>query len=198
MESSIKNILITDRKYTGEADLVPRIIAAIERHNISAVQIREKDILNDEELIQLVLKISTTVKEKNPLIKIIINSRYDLVNELDLDGVHLPESELIPEAIEKIREAIGHDKVVGVSTHSVQNAILAEKLGADYVTFSPIFYTESKKDYGAPQGIEKLAECVTAVNIPVVALGGINEDNINDCLAAGASGVAAIKYFLKK
>ena len=198
MENSIKNILITDRKYTGETDLVPRITAAIKWHNISAVQIREKDILNDEELIQLILKISAAVKEKKPLIKIIINSRYDLVNELDLDGVHLPESGLIPENMKKIRETIGHDKIIGVSTHSVQNAVLAEKSGADYVTFSPIFYTESKKDYGAPQGLTKLAECVSTVDIPVIALGGINEDNINDCLTAGASGVAAIKYFLSK
>jgi thiamine-phosphate pyrophosphorylase len=84
---------------------------------------------------------------------------------------------------------------VGVSCHSVQSATDAERNGADYIFFGPVFATPSKVAYGAPQGLDRLTEVCSSVSIPVLAIGGITLDNVSDCLAAGAAGIAAIRLF---
>lgn len=94
------------------------------------------------------------------------------------------------------RRLIGRDKLIGLSAHSAKDAITAEREGADFVTFSPIYYTPSKAGYGEPQGLERLEEVCNKVNIPVYALGGIKEENVRDVMGRGASGVAMISAIL--
>ncbi len=84
---------------------------------------------------------------------------------------------------------------IGVSTHSVEEVKLAAQAGADYVTFGPVFSTPSKAAFGSPQDVDKLREAVIAVQIPVLALGGIHPENVRICLDAGAAGIAAIRLF---
>jgi len=85
--------------------------------------------------------------------------------------------------------------LVGVSCHSVEDALEAESAGADYVLLGPVFATPSKLHYGAPLGIEKLREAAGRVKIPVLALGGITVERVRPCLEAGATGIAGISVF---
>ena len=85
--------------------------------------------------------------------------------------------------------------LIGVSCHSLNAARGAERDGANYIFFGPVFATPSKTAYGAPQGIERLREVCASVEIPVMAIGGINIENARDCMESGAAGVAAIRLF---
>jgi thiamine-phosphate pyrophosphorylase len=105
--------------------------------------------------------------------------------------VHLTARSL---SAEVVRNIYGAEFLIGVSTHSVREAEDAQKAGADFVVFGPVFETESKRAFGEPQGLNKLREVTRAVGeFPVVAIGGITLENVGDCFAAGASGVAAIR-----
>ena len=88
-----------------------------------------------------------------------------------------------------------HDFLAGVSCHSLDDARQAEAAGANYLFFGPVFETPAKKQFGAPQGIEKLAEACRAVKIPVIAIGGMSGPRSIECLRTGASGIAAIRMF---
>ena len=88
------------------------------------------------------------------------------------------------------------DFLIGVSTHSTEAALNARAQGADFIVFGPVFETESKRAFGEPQGLEKLREVTNALKgFPVLAIGGINLENVGECFQAGASGVAAISLF---
>ena len=94
------------------------------------------------------------------------------------------------------REIIGYDKIIGISCDSVEEAIKAEKEGADYVALGPIFSTTTKKDIPAPLGTKIIREAKKGISIPVIAIGGLNEDNMNPVLEAGADSVAMISGVL--
>jgi thiamine-phosphate pyrophosphorylase len=87
------------------------------------------------------------------------------------------------------------DFQIGVSCHSIQEATRAEKDGASYVFFGPVFSTPSKERFGPPQGLQKLAEVCRALSVPVLAIGGVDTENAISCYHAGASGIAAIRLF---
>ena len=120
--------------------------------------------------------------------KVLLHNDVSLAKALKADGVHLSS-----DSIEKIPIAKEAGLFVIVSTHTLDEAESAEDLGADMITFSPIFPTPGK---GKPVGLEKLGEVSSAVNIPVIALGGIlTEEQINACRKVGAEGFASIRYF---
>jgi len=116
-------------------------------------------------------------------------------------GVHLSENGIpVAEACrlrdEFLMDATARaDFLIGVSCHSVGSALGAARAGADYIYFSPIFHTPSKAHYGPPQGLDRLARVSRAVDVPVIAIGGVSAENAASCFAAGASGVAAIRLF---
>lgn len=116
----------------------------------------------------------------------------DAVAGVHLGGESLPVAEVV-----RWRRAgnAPAEFQIGISAHSVEQAREAERAGADYIFFGPIFDTPSKRAFGPPQGIERLEEVCRAVRIPVIAIGGINESNARDCIRAGASGIAAIRLF---
>ncbi len=125
--------------------------------------------------------------------RLIVNDRFDVARAAGAAGVQLTTQSL-PVSI--VRPLCGEDFLIGVSTHSLETARLAAQDGADFVVFGPVFATESKRIFGAPQGLEKLREVASALKgFPVVAIGGIDRDNIEQCYKAGASGVAAIRLF---
>jgi thiamine-phosphate pyrophosphorylase len=108
------------------------------------------------------------------------------------DGVHLRVTSL-PVAV--VRQAVRRDFLLGVSTHSLDQAQTAEAGGADFIVCGPVYDTPSKRAYGAPLGIEQFAEICRAVKLPVFALGGIELDNFSEPLQRGAAGIAAIRLF---
>ncbi len=126
--------------------------------------------------------------KKLPFSKILLHSDYTLAHELKAEGIHLKSTQF--DDIEKAKEL---ELFVVISTHTIKEAKKAEKLGADMITFSPIFFTPNK---GEPKGVEELQNLVSVVTIPVVALGGIvGQEQIDLCEGAGAEGFASIRYF---
>jgi len=152
---------------------------------ISLVQIREK-ALPARVLYELAMRASAITR--GSATRLVVNDRFDIARAAGVDGVHLTARSL---PAHLVREICGQDFLIGVSTHSLDEAQSASK-AADFVVFGPVFATGSKQ----PQGLERLREVSSALpGFPVVAIGGINQDNAAQCYEAGASGVAAIRLF---
>lgn len=118
----------------------------------------------------------------------IINDYPDIALEVDADGVHLGQDDL---AIEEARKLLGHGKIIGISTHSLEQGLAAERAGADYIGVGPVFPTNTKPDRAAVT-ISYVAEAARHIRIPFVAIGGITLNNVNEVLSAGARKICAI------
>lgn len=195
---------VTDRKSLGSGaspeSLLVKIRAAIAA-GADWVQVREKDLAS-RELIGLARHAvaaanSAAGRERGGEARVIVNDRLDVALAAGAAGVHLG-GESVP-AREVVRWCRNGNApaafLVGVSCHSFDEVREAEGAGASYVFFGPIFETPSKRPFGPPQGIEGLAEVCRSARLPVIAIGGVNEENGAECLRAGAAGVAAIRLF---
>lgn len=180
--------LIGDRKIFPSEDLFIEAVDRALRAGVRAFQLREKD-LSIREFYRLGVKFREVTKRNDALL--FINDRIDVALAVEADGVHLPQSGLPAKVVRKTWE---NRFLIGVSTHSIEEAKDAEDY-ADFITFSPVFYTPSKAAYGDPQGVEKLREIKEKVKCKVFALGGINIDNIVDVLPY-SDGVAMISAIL--
>ena len=119
---------------------------------------------------------------------VLINDRVDVALALPVQGVHLARKSL---PADQVRRILGHGQLMGVSVHRLEEAVEAEQEGADYVTFGHVFPTPSKP--GLPhRGLEPLRSVVESVNIPVLAIGGIQSTNVSEVLATGCAGVVVI------
>jgi thiamine-phosphate pyrophosphorylase len=148
-------------------------------------QIREK-ALHARVLYELTTRASEITRGSKT--RLLVNDRSDIARAAGADGVQLTTQSLPAHVVRKI---YGSEFLIGVSTHSLQAAREAAQAGADFVVFGPVFETESKRVYGAPQGVEKLREVTSELgDFPVVAIGSIALDNVEKCFAAGASGAA--------
>ncbi len=127
--------------------------------------------------------------------KFIVNDRIDIALAVNADGVHLGQSDMPYDAARKI---LGADKIIGITVHSVDEAVKAEREGADYLGVSPIFSTSTKKDAGIPAGLKLIADVKSVCKIPVVAIGGIDLSNAPEVIAAGADMVCAISAVITK
>lgn len=119
----------------------------------------------------------------------LVNDRVDIALSVDADGIHLGQSDLPYQAA---RYLLGKNKIIGLTVHSLSQAITAEKLGADYLGVSPIFKTGTKQDACVPCGVELIRKIKRHCRIPVIAVGGINLSNAKEVVASGADGLAAI------
>ena len=170
-------------------DAIRRAAAA----GVDWIQIREKD-LAARELAALVRRAVEAAQGTGS--KILVNDRLDVALAAGAAGVHLSEMSLPVETVAEWQHASGRTKfLIGVSCHSIETAHAAERAGADYIFFGPVFATPSKASYGAPQGIERLRETCAAAKIPVLAIGGVDLENAGSCIEAGAAGIAAIRLF---
>ncbi len=124
----------------------------------------------------------------------IVNDRADIALLSNADGVHLGQDDL---TIAEARKILGKDKVIGISTHNLEQAMKAASEGANYIGFGPVFGTTTKADAEEAKGLEALREVRKSVNIPVVAIGGIILENVVDVLSAGADAVAVISAIVK-
>jgi len=125
--------------------------------------------------------------------RLLINDRSDVARSTGADGVHLT-SRSIESSI--IRRTFGDELLIGVSTHSLEEARAARDGGADFAVFGPVFETESKRVYGNAVGLEKLVQVTAALpGFPLLALGGVTLENVESCFRAGAAGAAGIRLF---
>ena len=194
---------VTDRHLISASASIDELVKSIEHAagaGVDWIQIREKD-LSARELAELTRRAITTAeraaarKGQPPLV--IVNDRLDVALAAGAAGVHLSGTSIsAADAVKWLRAGNAPAGFrVGVSCHSRDEGIAAEKAGASYVFFGPIYETPSKLKFGAPQGTEKLAEICRSVGVPVLAIGGVNEANAAACIRAGASGIAAIRMF---
>ena len=141
-----------------------------------------------EELVRSAAKLT-----KGSHTRLLINERLDVALTTSADGVQLT-SQSMPTNV--VRSIVGSELLLGVSTHSLPEALQARDEGADFVLFGPVFETDSKREFGSPQGVECLREVTTElIGFPVIAIGGVRVENAKECLQAGAAGVAAISMF---
>ena len=181
--------LITDRHLTGQRSL-PEALAEALQGGIRAIQLREKD-LSPRALLALAAEVRALTTASR--VVILINDRIDVMLAVGADGVHL-RTDSLPTRI--VRRILGPEKLIGVSTHSIEEVWRAADEGADFVTFGPVFETPSKMRYGPPVGVEALADVCRHSGVPVFALGGITRDRIAAVVGAGAYGVAMISEIM--
>jgi thiamine-phosphate pyrophosphorylase len=125
----------------------------------------------------------------------LVNDRLDIALAVNADGVHLGRHDM-PYAL--ARKLLGKNKVIGLTVHSLKEAKLAQKLGADYLGVSPIFATKTKTDAGKPSGIKLIRKIRKELDIPIIAIGGINLKNAPRVISAGADGLCAISAVVTK
>lgn len=175
---------VTDRSWLGARTLYEQVEAAI-KGGATIIQLREKK-MPEEEFLQEARELKMLCNAYK--IPFIINDNISVALAMDADGVHLGQGDM---ELKQAREILGPDKIIGVSAHNVEEAVQAEKNGADYLGAGAVFSTASKADVTS-LSMETLKEICEAVSIPVVAIGGISEENMDQLKGTGISGVAVI------
>lgn len=157
---------------------------------VKTIQLREKG-LSTKELYSLAHEARKVTSDFHA--NLIVNDRVDVALAVDADGVHLGWQSLPPDIV---RRLIGHEKLMGISTHNRQEAIQAQIHGADYITFGPVFDTPSKSGILEPTGPGGIQKLKKELHIPVIALGGIHEKNIESVLHNKADGIAVVSSIM--
>jgi len=175
---------VTDRKWVGEKTLLQQVEESI-KGGVTFVQIREKE-LDDSLFLDEAIKMKALCERYQ--VPFVVNDNVEIAIKSNAHGVHVGQDDM---EASNVRELIGKDKILGVSVQTLEQAIEAEKKGADYLGVGAVFPTNSKDD-AAEVSLETLKIICQNVNIPVVAIGGINLNNINQLKNTGIAGVALI------
>ena len=177
---------ITDREALGMGSLTSAVAAALEA-GLPALMLREKDLPEDQ-LLPMAAELRALTARSRALF--VINRRVAIARSVGADGVHLgADGPTLAEA----RSDLGAEAILGYSAHDINEALRAFEQGADYVIFSPIYETPSKRGVLQPAGLEALESLVKAAPGPVVALGGVDARNAAEVAGTGAAGVAVIR-----
>ena len=175
---------VTDRAWTGRQSLYEQVECAL-RGGVSCVQLREKQ-LDEPDFLKEAREIGALCRRFG--VPFLINDNVDLALACDADGVHVGQDDM---ACTLARQKLGTGKIIGVSAHSVQEALAAVRDGADYLGSGAVFATSTKTNVH-PLPHETLREICRSVQIPVVAIGGITKDNLPQLAGTGVSGVALV------
>ena len=179
---------VTDRHWLGEETLYDQVKKALDG-GATFVQLREKK-LDREDFLAEALEIQKLCKKYG--VPFVINDEVSIAKDIDADGVHVGQSDM--EAMD-VRKVLGPDKILGVSAQTVEQAIIAEKHGADYLGVGAVFATGSKDD-ADDVSHETLKAICEAVSIPVIAIGGITKDNVSELAGSGICGGGVISAIL--
>lgn len=177
--------LVTDRDLSCGRSTVEVVEAAV-AGGVSCVQLREKHC-STREFITHARALKPFLKSKQ--IPLIINDRLDVALAVEADGLHLGQEDM---TISDARTISGTSLIIGISAESVDDAIRAEKEGADYIGISPVFATPTKTDTSPPLGLEGVKTIRKMIAIPIVGIGGINRHNALSVINAGADGIAVV------
>jgi thiamine-phosphate pyrophosphorylase len=183
----------TTPETTRESDEFLRLLALVRaaaRARVSLIQLREK-LLRPRVLYELSARCTEITRDTAT--RLLVNDRADIASAAGADGVHLSTRSLEASVV---RRAFGRDFLIGVSSHTLEEARAARDDGADFAVFGHVFDTPSKRDYGSPAGLDALREVAHALApFPIFAIGGVTRDNAHRVILAGAHGVAAIRLF---
>lgn len=188
--------VLTDRALAGGASH-DQIVASLIRAGVRWIQVREK-LLPPGAFLRQAKAAVTTAREaggafsrsgRGDSVLIVVNDRADIALAAAADGVHVGRDDLPPA---DARRLMGPDRLVGVSTHTVEEAIAASKLPVDYVAIGPVFPTRTKRDADPVVGLETVRRAAAAIELPLVAIGGIGPENARSVLDAGAAAVAVV------
>lgn len=182
--------LVSDRSILKGRDLIKSLEEAIQG-GVTLIQLREKDVTSLE-FYELAIKVKKLTSKHN--IPLIINDRLDIALAVDAEGVHVGQNDM-PANI--ARNILGEDKIIGVSTATLEEAKKAVEDGADYIGVGAIFPTNTK-DNTRSVTLDQLKNIKDNISIPVVGIGGINETNIESVKSTGIDGVAVVSAILGK
>jgi thiamine-phosphate pyrophosphorylase len=175
---------ITDSKLSRAGNRSD-VLAAVSC-GVDIVQYRNKNA-DTREMYREALELARICRDAGSLF--LINDRLDVAMAVEADGVHVGQTDM---PCSKARSLLGREKIIGVTVHSLVEALQAEKEGADYLGVSPIYQTATKPDAGKPAGIRLIEEIREQVSLPLIAIGGINHSNAPEVIRAGADGLCAI------
>lgn len=187
MNCSSEDLLVyavTDRSWLNGESLYSQVEKAL-KGGATFIQLREKE-LDEEDFLKEAIEVKELCKQYH--VPFVINDNVDIACKMDADGVHVGQSDM---EAGNVRAKLGSDKIIGVSAQTVEQALLAESCGADYLGVGAVFPTGTKSD-AVEVGYETLKAICDAVHIPVVAIGGITSNNIIELKGSGASGVAVV------
>jgi thiamine-phosphate pyrophosphorylase len=179
-----KLYLITDRKQVKVP--LPQAVRLALEGGVRAIQLREKD-MHVRDLLGLARELRSLTNDFGA--RLFVNDRVDVAVEVGADGIHLGHASM---PVDAARKVVGSGMMIGVSTHSPEEAGAAELGGADFVTYGPIYATPSKAGIGKPVGKDSIKSVKNAIDIPIFALGGIESGNVLKVMAAGADGISLI------
>ena len=186
---SSRLLVVTDRHQTNGRPLVP-LLQQVLRAAVPIVQLRERD-LSAKELVTLAREVQVvTASNKTHLL---INDRIDIALALEGVGVHLRSNSL---SVSVARQLLGAQRLLGISVHTVEEAMQVESQGVDYIVLGPIYETPSKKMFGPPLGLHALEKACRLVRIPIFGIGGVTAVRAHEMRRAGAFGVAVITAIL--
>jgi thiamine-phosphate diphosphorylase len=177
--------LVTDRPLCRDRSLL-EVVAAAVSGGATVVQLREKHCPTGE-FILLARQLKKLLQGSG--VPLVINDRLDVALAVEADGLHLGQQDM---DIADARRLAGPGLIIGVSAESFDDALRAEREGADYIGISPVFATTTKKDAAMPLGLEGVRRIRAAVRLPLVGIGGINVENVASVIAAGADGAAVV------
>lgn len=176
---------VTDQSWLKEEETLLDVVKDVLKNGATFLQIREKD-LNEADFEAEAKKLQDICKVYN--VPYVVNDNVEVAMRIDADGVHVGQSDIKGR---DIRAMIGEDKILGISAGTVEEAIAAEQAGADYIGVGAIFGTSTKKN-ARNMTMDRLNEIIKSVNIPVVAIGGINASNMSELKGSGVDGVAVV------
>lgn len=181
---------VTDRRWLGQRTLVDAVRESLEG-GVTFLQLREKE-LDEERFYEEAVQLQELARKYK--VPFVVNDNVDIAVRMDADGVHVGQNDM--EAGD-VRALIGPDKILGVSAQTVEQAVLAEERGADYLGVGAVFSTGSKDD-AVEVSFETLKAICEAVSIPVIAIGGITQENTADLAGSGICGIAVISAIYAK
>lgn len=176
---------VTDSSWLKEGQTLAQVVEDVLANGATFLQIREKEMAHGAFLAEARQLQAAAAKHHVPFV---VNDAIDIALELDADGVHVGQSDIVGK---DVRAMIGPDKILGISANTVETAVAAQAAGADYIGVGAVFPTSTKKDAKSLSREEMRAIC-EAVDIPVVAIGGINAGNLSQLSGSGVDGVAVV------